>query len=210
MQNDTAKLCRGCGAPFEPWSRAVHPGSAGSHCRDCYNRKCRDRQTGPRLCEVCGGERGKGRRYCDRCAPEAIARNRAERDKLRDRSGRVKRPPPVYYGPSGLLTRDQVVDRLRRRDGPNCALCGRPFNSEARRRRDQLSIDHILPVKLGGTDHITNLQLAHMGCNSRKGFGESPEELMQRYAGVAERMQELIDMSAEQFDRAAQLHDLLE
>lgn len=31
------------------------------------------------------------------------------------------------------------------------------------------SIDHILPLSLGGNDTIANIQAAHYGCNSKKG-----------------------------------------
>ena len=31
------------------------------------------------------------------------------------------------------------------------------------------SIDHVVPVSLGGTDDLTNLRLTHLACNVRRG-----------------------------------------
>lgn len=42
---------------------------------------------------------------------------------------------------------------------PPCYACGRPAES----------IDHIVPVALGGTDEIDNLRPACISCNSRGG-----------------------------------------
>ena len=44
-----------------------------------------------------------------------------------------------------------------------CALCGKPI------RWDELTVDHILPKSLGGSDKIENLQFAHRECNNSKG-----------------------------------------
>ena len=56
----------------------------------------------------------------------------------------------------------QLRDRIFMRDHGICRICGRPVKTK------EVSIDHIKPVILGGTDDIWNLQLAHRRCNSRK------------------------------------------
>lgn len=38
------RLCQGCGIRFERWQWWEHPGSAASHCQDCYNGRARLRQ----------------------------------------------------------------------------------------------------------------------------------------------------------------------
>ena len=57
--------------------------------------------------------------------------------------------------------------RLKRlivsRDGFRCGICGQFVHP------DEMSIDHIIPVVLGGSDHLSNLQVAHRVGNSRKG-----------------------------------------
>jgi hypothetical protein len=50
--------------------------------------------------------------------------------------------------------------RVWRRDGLRCVVCG----AESR-----LTIDHIYPVSLGGTNDESNLQTLCRSCNSRKG-----------------------------------------
>jgi 5-methylcytosine-specific restriction endonuclease McrA len=53
---------------------------------------------------------------------------------------------------------------IRERDGGICQLCGEPIDDPKQR-----SIDHIVPLALGGTHEPANVQLAHRTCNSRKG-----------------------------------------
>ena len=45
-----------------------------------------------------------------------------------------------------------------------CGICGKQLPS-----REASTIDHIMPISLGGTDEISNLQLAHSKCNNVKG-----------------------------------------
>ena len=54
-------------------------------------------------------------------------------------------------------------ERLRKRDGEDCQLCGLPFAED-----ETPTIDHIVPRGRGGDNHINNLQLAHAACNERK------------------------------------------
>lgn len=48
-----------------------------------------------------------------------------------------------------------------------CALCGKEF-----KLAKEVTIDHIVPLFRGGSDHISNLQLAHEHCNRDKGNKE--------------------------------------
>lgn len=61
-------------------------------------------------------------------------------------------------------TRSAIPDRVRqmvyRRDGHRCVTCG---------SGDRLSLDHIHPWSLGGSDDPSNLQTMCVSCNSRKG-----------------------------------------
>ena len=54
-----------------------------------------------------------------------------------------------------------------------CNGCGTDFGY------DNLTVDHIIPRKHGGTDHPENLQLLCAACNSRKGTG-TMSQLMER------------------------------
>ncbi|WP_081790466.1 HNH endonuclease [Nocardioides sp. URHA0032] len=59
---------------------------------------------------------------------------------------------------------------LSRRDGALCGLCGCDVDMTAR-RPDLMtpSIDHVVPLSRGGSNHPSNLQLAHLLCNLSKG-----------------------------------------
>jgi len=46
------------------------------------------------------------------------------------------------------------------RDGEVCHLC---------HQAGATSVDHIVPVAMGGTNDLANLAAAHLGCNSSKG-----------------------------------------
>ena len=64
----------------------------------------------------------------------------------------------------------KTVERLGERDGWSCRLCGGDVDRGLYWPNVNAgSVDHVLPVKLGGTDDGANLQLAHLGCNIRKG-----------------------------------------
>lgn len=61
------------------------------------------------------------------------------------------------------------VDDLGERDNWICALCSESVDPELSSRHPRMkSIDHIMPVSLGGLHIWENVQLAHFGCNSSK------------------------------------------
>lgn len=55
---------------------------------------------------------------------------------------------------------DRVRQSVYRRDGYRCVTCG---------TTERLSLDHIHPWSLGGSDEPSNLQTMCIPCNSRKG-----------------------------------------
>lgn len=52
-----------------------------------------------------------------------------------------------------------IFRRLVARDGPTCYLC---------REAPATLVEHVWPVRLGGTDHPYNLRVACKSCNSKK------------------------------------------
>lgn len=54
---------------------------------------------------------------------------------------------------------------------PSCAECGRPIDSSITDQYDPGygTADHKIPVALGGTDDLHNLQPMHRRCNLAKG-----------------------------------------
>jgi 5-methylcytosine-specific restriction endonuclease McrA len=107
-------------------------------------------------CAACGAPfvvvSGKGDRYCS-----ALCGKRAGR-RLRDDRRRADGGERVYRA------------RVFARDGWTCRLCGKPIVREAV-VPDPLAatLDHILPLALGGAHAYANVQTAHFICNSLKG-----------------------------------------
>jgi hypothetical protein len=77
---------------------------------------------------------------------------------------------------SGPRDQDHLRHRefVLRRDAGVCHLCGEP---------GAWTVDHFIPWKYGGTNHVDNLRAAHGNCNSSKGaalpdgWEKSPEHL---------------------------------
>ena len=61
------------------------------------------------------------------------------------------------------LTKTDVVEILRERDGYLCFLCKEPFDS-----KEYPTLDHWIPKSAGGSDLPDNLRLAHRKCNTLK------------------------------------------
>lgn len=60
----------------------------------------------------------------------------------------------------GIANYSKVMERLLHKYNFQCVECG---------KTKDLTIDHIKPVKLGGADVETNLQILCRSCNSKKG-----------------------------------------
>jgi 5-methylcytosine-specific restriction endonuclease McrA len=69
-------------------------------------------------------------------------------------------------------SRKSTIAKLKKTWGPDCFLCGKPFESDS-----EITIEHWFPqskaYELGWdynkVNHISNLRLAHKPCNSAKG-----------------------------------------
>jgi len=55
------------------------------------------------------------------------------------------------------------------RSGGLCGICLEPVDLDVKTGPRQPTIDHIVPRSREGSGERANLQLAHRGCNSRKG-----------------------------------------
>ena len=75
----------------------------------------------------------------------------------------------------GDITRTALAER----DHWRCHPCNKKVRPSTR-RRDPLgpSIDHLIPVHLGGTHTWNNVALAHERCNLSKGTRAMGEQLM--------------------------------
>lgn len=147
--------CARCDRDFWPWANGKH---ARKFCcppirRPATKVKVEPHQQQCRWCHQSFFVRG-GRRYCAKPCASAAA---CQRTHLRRRGLRRKQ--------------DQIpLNEIYLRDRGRCLLCG------DRVRVDLVSphprsatLDHIIPISKGGKHQRQNVQLAHYGCNSRKG-----------------------------------------
>lgn len=135
-----------------------------------------ERDRSPRPCKECGTvfvpEYGNLRRvFCgDECAEKAARRinrkhkyngnfNAATRRRLRDMYGESWR---AKYEP---INKRRVFER----DKWRCQLCGCRVKRTKEYDVKQATIDHIVPIALGGEHRYANVQTACMECNSKKG-----------------------------------------
>lgn len=76
-----------------------------------------------------------------------------------------------FYG-CGQFDESITLKEVIKRFGGVCQICGKPINEKAiangHVKKDYPSLDHIQPLSKGGTHTWDNVQLAHIGCNSRK------------------------------------------
>lgn len=71
------------------------------------------------------------------------------------------------------------IRELAARDGERCHICNRKIDlSLSGMAKWGPTIDHILPVSLGGTNDPNNLALAHRCCNSVRGNREPAQMLL--------------------------------
>jgi len=101
------------------------------------------------------------------------------------RCGATFKPTQITHRYCSLVCRSRAKDAHRRyrahskrsavyeRDRSICQLCGEPIDQAIPYPHPMAAtLDHIVPVSVGGTHAVTNLQAAHMKCNASKGGGE--------------------------------------
>lgn len=127
---------------------------------------------------------------------------------------------------TGIVRRRRVV-RLAARQGNACFHCGGPlvlldpdrcYDVGEANGEDVASIDHVVPADIGGTNHLSNLVVAHRGCNSKRGSRPPTDDELARLAALNEARADLVangagGISPDTFGRgsaaAAHLADIL-
>lgn len=162
--NDNESTCNHCGKIYRPKQRRASE-YCGQKCKsDARNAKAkaervRQKQNSLRLCVVCKmpvpSSARSDKKYCStKCAEDVRGKINNSTRRLRTES------PDIRISRFEIYSRDNWV----------CQLCNKPVNRELTWPHKQCaSLDHILPLARGGTNAITNLQLAHYSCNSRRG-----------------------------------------
>lgn len=165
-------LCPGCHEPFNPWGKRRPNGLRRARAaQTCGRQVCRAYRSirtafrerlfkplarvGARACLWCLESftpRGEHQRCCSkRCRTYIESRRR----KLRLR---------------GLETTVISTAAVYQRDRGRCGLCRRHVNKALKYPHPRAAtIDHIVPITQGGRHVHANVQLAHAGCNIKKG-----------------------------------------
>jgi hypothetical protein len=87
-------------------------------------------------------------------------------------AGRMTKQRRRWFGNWWWLHREHKRRRaaIRARDGDNCWRCNRPMRFDGPPNCGKAAtIEHLLPLALGGTDDLDNLVLCHPGCNRHLG-----------------------------------------
>jgi 5-methylcytosine-specific restriction endonuclease McrA len=133
-------------------------------------------------CRQCGAVIiGRRRRFCSRRCVARHARGILESERDRRTCGACGVTLPsgswstrVFCSPA---CRDHAAGSrfnpviIGDRDGWVCHLCGKKV------RREDASIDHLIPVADGGPNILSNVALAHMRCNARRGRNRMAAQL---------------------------------
>jgi 5-methylcytosine-specific restriction endonuclease McrA len=61
------------------------------------------------------------------------------------------------------------VLKVAERDEWTCHLCRKKIDSKMLVGDGRATLDHLLPRSLGGTSCLSNLKIAHKGCNTKRG-----------------------------------------
>lgn len=169
--------------------RAVHRRS--KRCADCHLVRARDARSialvDPGSCALCGAvfqpkKRSNG--AYTRCCSKSCARKldvREGRNNLQDgtqvgrdpvkrrRNGELstrKRRARIVGVASERYTRLEIAER----DEFVCWLCNEPVDMSLRHPDPRsASVDHVIPLSLGGDDLKSNVRLAHLGENLARG-----------------------------------------
>jgi 5-methylcytosine-specific restriction endonuclease McrA len=143
-----------------PVNRANKDGLA-YRCKQCNNRLSREwRQKYPEKNRAISAKQQQKLKARD---PDYW--NRWARENYATESGRAKRIAIVQerrarlLGAEGSYTAEQFAE-LCVLYGGVCLACG---------GFEPLTVDHVIPLSMGGSNHITNIQPLCKPCNSRKG-----------------------------------------
>jgi len=163
----TGRRCRACyigEATTHRWQSCKGCGKHGrwtpsGRCRSCYGldkRNERERIVRGRPCDDCGAPcRGK---WCRLCWKLHAGESRGV-DGAVGRASQQRRRARLAEVMSGPIDFNAVIART---DG-RCGICGRRVGPT------QISFDHIIPLAAAGPHIESNLQLAHLRCNAKRG-----------------------------------------
>lgn len=171
-QHSDVGWCAACGQSFEAYG-------VRKYCAACADTQYLGGTwvRGVKVCEDCGAPiavySGSGNK-CPECArARAKSYRREYRREYRRRTGQKNhreraRHYGVQYEP---VNRQKVFER----DGYRCHICGRKTNPNAKWNSPRYpTLDHIIPMSVGGPHSYKNTACACFECNSLKGAATGP------------------------------------
>ena len=187
------KACLTCGNALENPRRKTCPGECEQERLRELRREYRERKkTGrSRECSICGGaipsrpgagltcseecgrirDRERKREYYHRHRDEYRERARAWRKTEAGRAHSAREYNKRRRLLEGAVQVSWVRSEIAERDGWECYLCGSEIEP------DDLNIDHVKPLSLGGDDAPWNVAATHAACNFSK-WNSFPEVAM--------------------------------
>lgn len=176
VQAEPWPTCEICGKPASIRTAKT----CSEECRAEYNRRysrvlsASKKAIEPRPCKECGKvftpEYGNKRKsYCsDQCGKKA--RRRKSKKHTGVLNNVTRKRLRAMYGDSWRSMYEPINKRrVFERDKWRCQLCGCKVKRTTEWDPRQATIDHIIPLSLGGEHKYTNVQTACMECNSKKG-----------------------------------------
>lgn len=137
----------------------------------------------PHCCRTCGCAIPMRVRLCDACRKRnnRVNRNRAEnarRRRLRDAGLYPNSSHRARARRFGVEYMPILPRTIFERDRWRCQLCGRKvLRSKKAPHPRSPSLDHIMPMSLGGPHLPTNVHCACLGCNTDKGIEARNEQM---------------------------------
>lgn len=154
------EVCDFCGKPLPKFKSRF----CSNECKDIYNNIKRGSITHSdilaKTCIVCGKEFQTRKSKKLTCSTKCSQRAHALDNRIRGK----------------VIDKDISLKKLSERDHNQCQICGLFVNWDDFEKTATTkicgnmypSIDHIVPISLGGLHSWDNVQLAHRRCNSRK------------------------------------------
>jgi 5-methylcytosine-specific restriction endonuclease McrA len=168
VHRDAITYCQTCGKQLDNHMR--------KRCVECNKEKARidmyKRNATSRACTVCGKAfipEHKGGGYAQCCIEHKRIAQREQ--KKTSKTSRKAKKRGAYVAPVNYK-------EIYARDNGRCQLCGKKVDPVTRDiHKNCGTLDHIIPLALGGTHEPKNVQLAHFMCNSLKGTRAMGEQL---------------------------------
>lgn len=157
-QQENKELCANIARQY----RDTHREAIQERNRTRYRARVHE----PRPCDICGTTYAPKRSDSLTCSQPC--RNRLNNQRGRDTRARINHSRRAAG--KGVFAEDVSLADIAERDRWKCQLCGKRVNRRLK-FPDPLSqsLDHVIPLSLGGDHSRANCQLAHLGCNCSKG-----------------------------------------